>query len=264
MRTFIPAERRSVTLRSAAILPGGRGQRSLSAGRPASTAPLPGKLRAGAEALSGISLANVRVHNDSSEPARLGALAFAFGSEIHLAPGQERHLPHEAWHAVQQMQGRAPSAPQMQGGGPAKQPELESEADEMGRQADKVVPLTGDASDCAAALISADGTPLGVVFARRMDLFEGLPAGTRAKCADNSFFAEEVRKAMERVLKEQYGWKYKKVGNGQYRIGTLTMWVGGKAQAQDYNGMGAPEATLLAALKVAVQTVAPGYLSSKK
>ena len=29
------------------------------------------------------------------------ALAYAQGSDIHLAPGQEQHLPHEAWHVVQ-------------------------------------------------------------------------------------------------------------------------------------------------------------------
>jgi hypothetical protein len=25
---------------------------------------------------------------------------------MHLGPGQEKHLPHEAWHVVQQKQGR--------------------------------------------------------------------------------------------------------------------------------------------------------------
>ncbi|HAP61901.1 MAG TPA: hypothetical protein DCR93_21180, partial [Cytophagales bacterium] len=28
------------------------------------------------------------------------------GTDIHLAPGQQKHLPHEAWHVVQQKQGR--------------------------------------------------------------------------------------------------------------------------------------------------------------
>jgi hypothetical protein len=96
---------------------------------------LPAPLRAGAEALGGFSLADVRVHRDSPEPAKLGALAFARGSDIHLGPGQERHLPHEAWHVVQQKQGRAPPSLQM------KEPEVEAadpleiEADTMGAKA---------------------------------------------------------------------------------------------------------------------------------
>jgi hypothetical protein len=67
---------------------------------------LPDGLKTGIEALSGISLADVRVHRNSSGPSGLGAEAFARGSEIHLAPGHEAHLPHEAWHVVQQKQGR--------------------------------------------------------------------------------------------------------------------------------------------------------------
>ena len=67
---------------------------------------LPPNLRQSMEALSGIALDDVRVKKDSPEAARLGALAYARGSEIHLGPSQERHLPHEAWHVVQQKQGR--------------------------------------------------------------------------------------------------------------------------------------------------------------
>jgi hypothetical protein len=67
---------------------------------------LPGNLRAEVEYLSGLSLDGVRVHRDSDAPAKVGALAYALGGDIHLGPGQERHLPHEAWHVVQQAQGR--------------------------------------------------------------------------------------------------------------------------------------------------------------
>jgi hypothetical protein len=67
---------------------------------------LPERLKQGIEALSGLALDDVRVHYGSSEPAELQALAFTHGSDIHLAPGQDLHLPHEAWHVVQQKQGR--------------------------------------------------------------------------------------------------------------------------------------------------------------
>ena len=70
------------------------------------SAGLPGNLQAGIEHLSGLSLDGVRVHRNSDAPAKVGALAYAQGRDIHLGPGQERHLPHEAWHVVQQAQGR--------------------------------------------------------------------------------------------------------------------------------------------------------------
>jgi hypothetical protein len=49
---------------------------------------------------------HVQVHYNSAKPAQLNAHAYAQGSDIHLAPGQDRHLPHGAWHLVQQAQGR--------------------------------------------------------------------------------------------------------------------------------------------------------------
>jgi hypothetical protein len=70
------------------------------------SASLPDPLRRGIEALSGLPMRDVRVHYNSARPGRLQAHAFAQGREIHLAPGQEEHLPHEAWHVVQQKQGR--------------------------------------------------------------------------------------------------------------------------------------------------------------
>ena len=78
---------------------------------------LPDRLKAGIETLSGDSLDAVRVHANSPQPARLGALAYTQGSDIHVGPGQERHLAHEAWHAVQQMQGRVQATVQMRGVG---------------------------------------------------------------------------------------------------------------------------------------------------
>jgi Domain of unknown function (DUF4157) len=67
---------------------------------------LPDRLKVGIEALSALSMDDVRVHYNSPEPSRLQAHAYARGTDIYLAPGQERHLPHEAWHVVQQAQGR--------------------------------------------------------------------------------------------------------------------------------------------------------------
>jgi hypothetical protein len=63
--------------------------------------PLPSALKAGIENLSGFSLDDVKVHYNSSKPTVLKAHAYAQGTDIHLAPGQEEQLAHEAWHIVQ-------------------------------------------------------------------------------------------------------------------------------------------------------------------
>lgn len=75
---------------------------------------LPDHLKSGIENLSGHSMDDVKVHYDSSRPAQLHAHAYAQGNQIHLAPGQEKHLPHEAWHVVQQKQGRVKPTMQFQ------------------------------------------------------------------------------------------------------------------------------------------------------
>jgi hypothetical protein len=74
---------------------------------------MPDSLKSGIESLSGLDMSSVRVHRNSDKPAQLNARAYAQGTDIHLAPGQERHLPHEAWHVVQQMQGRVQPTMQM-------------------------------------------------------------------------------------------------------------------------------------------------------
>ena len=100
---------------------------------------LPDALKSGVENLSGYSMDDVKVHYNSSKPAQLQAHAYAKGTDIHLAPGQEKNLPHEAWHVVQQKQGRVKPTMQFKGkvniNDDAK---LEKEADVMGAKALKV------------------------------------------------------------------------------------------------------------------------------
>jgi len=107
---------------------------------------LPNQLKAGIESLSGMSMDHVQVHYNSSQPAQLNAHAYAQGSDIHVAPGQERHLPHEAWHVVQQAQGRVQPTMQMKEGVPVNDDAgLEHEADVMGAKA--VAQRTGEGAD---------------------------------------------------------------------------------------------------------------------
>jgi hypothetical protein len=96
---------------------------------------LPDNLKDGVENLSGIDMSDVRVHYNSDRPASVGALAYTQGTDIHVAPGQEKHLAHEAWHVVQQAQGRVQATTQMKGVAVNDDVGLEKEADLMGAKA---------------------------------------------------------------------------------------------------------------------------------
>ncbi len=96
---------------------------------------LPDSLRARMENLSGMTMDDVKVHYNSDKPTQMGALAYTNGTDIHVAAGQEKHLPHEAWHVVQQKQGRVQPTTQFKFAGVNDNPELEKEADEMSGKA---------------------------------------------------------------------------------------------------------------------------------
>lgn len=97
---------------------------------------LPNNLQLGIEQLSGFEMSDVKVHYNSSKPAQFQALAYAQGTDIHIAPGQQQYLPHEAWHVVQQKQGRVQPTRQLKGRiGINDDQGLEREADVMGAKA---------------------------------------------------------------------------------------------------------------------------------
>lgn len=105
---------------------------------------LPDNLKSGIENLSGMAMDHVNVHYNSAKPAQMQAHAYAQGSDIHVAPGQEKHLPHEAWHIVQQAKGRVKPTMQMAGGIPVNDNKgLEKEADNMGAKALQTVQRYG-------------------------------------------------------------------------------------------------------------------------
>jgi hypothetical protein len=132
---------------------------------------LPGQLKAGIESLSGMSMDHVRVHYNSSKPAQLQAHAYAQGSDIHVAPGQEAHLPHEAWHVVQQAQGRVKPTLPVAGMAVNDDAGLEAEADTMGARADMRGRGAGDAiqlASMAASHVPASASPGGEVVQRNV------------------------------------------------------------------------------------------------
>ncbi|MEP2935607.1 MAG: DUF4157 domain-containing protein [Gilvibacter sp.] len=105
---------------------------------------MPDQLKSGIESLSGLDMSDTKVHYNSDKPAQLNAHAYAQGSDIHLASGQEKHLPHEAWHVVQQKQGRVKPTMQMKGKVNINDDQgLEKEADVMGEKALTIVEEQG-------------------------------------------------------------------------------------------------------------------------
>ena len=78
---------------------------------------------------------DVKLRYNSDKPEQLQAHTYAQGTDIYIASGQEKHLPHEAWHVVQQKQGRVKPTLQMKGDVPLNNDAgLENEADIMGNE----------------------------------------------------------------------------------------------------------------------------------
>jgi hypothetical protein len=103
--------------------------------REKNTTGLPDNLKSGMEQVSGMSLDHVNVHYNSSKPSAVQAHAYAQGSDIHVAPGQEQHIPHELGHVVQQAQGRVQPTTSVNGMQVNDNPALEIEATKMGEAA---------------------------------------------------------------------------------------------------------------------------------
>jgi len=110
-------------------------QRQETSPQPTNQTGMPDNLKTGIESLSGMDMNDVKVHRNSDKPSQLNALAYAQGNDIHLAPGQEQHLPHEAWHVVQQRQGRVQPTQTIAGQQINDDASLEHEADSMGAKA---------------------------------------------------------------------------------------------------------------------------------
>ncbi|MGE5371059.1 MAG: DUF4157 domain-containing protein [Solirubrobacterales bacterium] len=110
--------------------------------QPQNRTGLPDRLKQGIESLSGFTMDDVKVHYNSEKPAQMEADAYTQGTNIHIGPGQEQHLPHEAWHVVQQKSGSVRPTIQMKGTGVNDDETLEREASHMGQRALMVSPAT--------------------------------------------------------------------------------------------------------------------------
>lgn len=104
---------------------------------------LPNKLKSKMEGTFGHSLNNIRINTNSALPAKVGAIATTQGNRIDFAPGHynphtsqgQKLIGHEAWHTVQQAQGRVKPTLQMKTGYLVNDSAaLEKEADVMGER----------------------------------------------------------------------------------------------------------------------------------
>lgn len=94
---------------------------------------IPDSMKERAEARSGFSFDDVKVHFNSEQPAQLQALAYTRGSQIYISPGQEQYLGHELGHVVQQKEGRVAGTGTVKGQPLNDSKSLEEEADRFGR-----------------------------------------------------------------------------------------------------------------------------------
>lgn len=94
---------------------------------------IPNALKEQFETRSGLSMDGVRVHYRSPKPAQLDALAYTQGNHIHLGMGQERHLPHELGHVIQQRRGTVRPTATIHGVAVNTSPALEREADSFAK-----------------------------------------------------------------------------------------------------------------------------------
>lgn len=100
---------------------------------------IPDDLKTTIEALSGLSLDQVKVHYNSDKPELMNAHAYTEGFNIYIAPGQEKHLAHELWHVVQQMRKEvSKEIPLQQNKSANESKNLENRAEKDGQKALKL------------------------------------------------------------------------------------------------------------------------------
>lgn len=101
---------------------------------------IPRKMKLGFERSSGFSFNDVRVHYNSEKPAQLRAHAYTQGNEVYVAPGQEKHLPHELGHVVQQKSDMVKPTGEIAGLPLNDDEEMENDADSIAAKAQTETP----------------------------------------------------------------------------------------------------------------------------
>lgn len=120
-----------------------------TAPRPASGGtPLDEAMRVKFERQFGLPMGDVRVHHNSDEPAKFGAGAYTYGTDVFIRPGQEKLLNHEMTHVAQQELGQVRPTGIEHGMAVNRSPVLEHSAD-MGTVPQMAGAATGPVVQCA-------------------------------------------------------------------------------------------------------------------
>lgn len=120
-----------------------------TAPRPASGGtPLDEAMRVKFERQFGLPMGDVRVHHNSDEPAKFGAGAYTYGTDVFIRPGQEKLLNHEMTHVAQQELGQVRPTGIEHGMAVNRSPVLEHSAD-MGTVPQMAGGATGPVVQCA-------------------------------------------------------------------------------------------------------------------
>lgn len=100
---------------------------------------IPAQLKKRVEDNTALELDDVRIHYNSGRPAELDALAYTQGTQVYLGPGQERHLPHELGHVVQQKLGMVRADTRHESGAALNTDQaLERQADRIGAGSERM------------------------------------------------------------------------------------------------------------------------------
>ncbi|PTB17745.1 hypothetical protein C9I57_26350 [Trinickia symbiotica] len=181
---------------------------------PAMRSGLPEGLKAGVERLSGVRMDQVEVHFNSRKPAALQALAYAQGKHIYLAAGQEKHLAHEAWHLVQQAQGRVRTTGRTEGGVALNdERRLEAEAEAMGAKASRPQAAAGGTPPVTAMQSPAESAPVQRVILTSAD--SNLDSQTFQKKGAQALLSPMEIRNQVAILKNRHR------GMNEYRLESL-------------------------------------------
>lgn len=139
------------------------------------------------EAAYQLSLDDVRVHYNSSAPAQLQALAYTQHPHIYIAPGQEKHLPHELGHMIQQKRHSIPATASVNGQSINDNPLLEADADRIAVRA----------AGYSRALQALSAHP---VMSHDKNVSQAFAGNTAAPASGNAIQLMGERKAMKSVM----------------------------------------------------------------
>lgn len=148
---------------------------------------IPDGIKERIERTSGVSLDDVRVHYDSDRPGLVGALAFTQGNQVYMGAAQEKYLPHELGHVVQQKMGMVRPTRYENGYAINDDSRLERQADAIGMGHVSFGENTGKTKEAGEAIQMASATLTGKVQGEEISVTGESAGGAGERAAAYSF-----------------------------------------------------------------------------